>query len=62
MQDVEEEHSVPVIVRDWKPVLTTDYGVRYHYSLNSPLWRQHAFDRCRRCAGVRGRGCARIPG
>ncbi|CAJ1397566.1 unnamed protein product, partial [Effrenium voratum] len=27
MQDVEEEQTVPVIVRDWKPVLTTDYGV-----------------------------------
>ena len=66
MQDVEEEHSVPVIVRDWKPVLTTDYGVRYHYSLNCPTLaatrRWDAFDRCRRCAGVRGRGYARIPG
>ena len=66
MQDVEEEHSVPVIVRDWKPVLTTDYGVRYHYSLNCPTLaatrRWDAFDRCRRCAGVRGRRYARIPG
>ena len=55
MQDVEEEHSVPVIVRDWKPVLTTDYGVRYHYSLNGGNTEV-------RCAGVRGRGYARIPG
>ena len=56
MQDVEEEHSV----------LTTDYGVRYHYSLNCPTLaatrRWDAFDRCRRCAGVRGRRYARIPG
>ena len=58
MQDVEEEQTVPVIVRDWKPVLITDYGVRYHYSLSCPTLaatrRWNAFDRCRRCAGVGG--------
>ena len=66
LQDEEAEQSVPVIARDWKPVLTTDYGVRYHYSLGCPTLaatrRWNAYDRCRRCAGVRGRRYAMIPG
>ncbi|CAJ1393642.1 unnamed protein product [Effrenium voratum] len=41
---------------DWKPVLTTDYGVRYHYSLNCPTLaakrRWDAFDRQRLLAAL----------